>query len=197
MAFVQRSSSTATCSPSVSRESTISNGSSGRRKKPPSTTSRIIKRRGDAHKMYAAPPSEDGPKKQPATREEMIDFLRSGCKPKEKWRCAFIYARCWRLRGRRISHVCCCGPKYNIFASPRGTFSPLDADRLTTRALYISDHVLSFFLSFFLILFRNEQNWYRTRKVWLLVDRQQPDAVCGHRLRLERFSREARMDSVK
>ena len=150
MAFVQRSSSTATCSPSVSRESTISNGSSGRRKKPPSTTSWIIQRRGDAHKMYAAPPSEDGPKKQPATREEMIDFLRSGCKPKEKWRCAFIYARCWRLRGRRISHVCCCGPKYNIFASPRGTFSPLDADRLTTRALYISDHVLSFFLSFFL-----------------------------------------------
>ena len=151
MAFVQRSSSTATCSPSVSRESTISNGSSGRRKKPPSTTSRrIIKRRGDVHKMYAAPPSEDGPKKQPATREEMIDFLRSGCKPKEKWRCAFIYARCWRLRGRRISHVCCCDPKYNIFASPRGTFSPLDADRLTTRALYISDHVLSFFLSFFL-----------------------------------------------
>ncbi len=150
MAFVQRSSSTATCSPSVSRESTISNGSSGRRKKPPSTTSRIIKRRGDAHKMYAAPPSEDGPKKQPATREAMIDFLRSGCKPQEKWRCAFIYARCGRLRGRIISHVCCCGPKYNIFASPRGTFSPLDADRLTTRALYISDHVLSFFLSVFL-----------------------------------------------
>ena len=149
MAFVQRSSSTATCSPSVSRESTISNGSSGRRKKPPSTTSRrIIKRRGDVLKMYAAPPSEDGPKKQPATREEMIDFLRSGCKPKEKWRCACIYVRCWRLSGRRISHVCCCDPKYNIFAPPRGTFSPLDADRLTTQAIFLTTCFLSFFLCF-------------------------------------------------
>jgi hypothetical protein len=37
-------------------------------------------------KRNAAPPSEGGPKKPPASREEMIDFLRSGCKPKENWR---------------------------------------------------------------------------------------------------------------
>ena len=63
------------------RESTTM-GRLGRNAQP----SRITKRGEDAHKTNAAPPSEGGPKKQPASREEMIDFLRSGCKPKENWR---------------------------------------------------------------------------------------------------------------
>ena len=57
------------------------NGILGRNAQP----SRITKR-GEMQKRNAAPPSEGGPKKPPASREEMIDFLRSGCKPKENWR---------------------------------------------------------------------------------------------------------------
>ena len=45
-----------------------------------------ITKRGEMQKTNAAPPAEGGPKKPPASREEMIDFLRSGCKPKENWR---------------------------------------------------------------------------------------------------------------
>ena len=60
-----------------------------------------------------------------------------------------------------------CGPKYNITFASAASISPLDADRLTTRALYISDHVLSFFLSFFLSdSLRNEQIGTE-HEVWL------------------------------
>jgi glutamate--cysteine ligase len=58
--------------------------------KPSHDQSNGSKREGDNGRRQtiarAAPPTEGGPKKPPCSREDMIEFIRSGSKPKQNWR---------------------------------------------------------------------------------------------------------------
>lgn len=48
-------------------------------------------RRGYRAIVAASPPTEDAViAAEPLTKEDLVGYLASGCKPKEKWRCSFV-----------------------------------------------------------------------------------------------------------
>ena len=52
-------------------------------------------RRGRSVIVAASPPTEDAVVvTEPLTKKDLVDYLASGCKPKDKWRCHFnVYLR--------------------------------------------------------------------------------------------------------
>jgi len=65
--------------------------------KKPSPTQRIVTRGGRVI-VAASPPTEDAVVvTDPLTKQDLVDYLASGCKPREKWRCHFhvsLFASC-------------------------------------------------------------------------------------------------------
>lgn len=54
-------------------------------------SARTASRRGDRVIVAASPPTEDATvATEPLTKEDLVAYLASGCKPKEKWRLIFI-----------------------------------------------------------------------------------------------------------
>ena len=50
----------------------------------------VSSRRGRQVVVASSPPTEDvAVAAEPLTKEDLVEYLASGCKPKEKWRCVF------------------------------------------------------------------------------------------------------------
>jgi hypothetical protein len=65
---------------------------SGGKRRSASTHSCGSTNSGRLHVVAASPPTEDvAVGAEPLTKQDLVAYLASGCKPKEKWRCVFIY----------------------------------------------------------------------------------------------------------
>ena len=84
---------------------------SSRRDDAPLRNSGVAARHRRRATRVVAAVTEPGTVAAPLTKEDLVDYLRSGCKPKEQWRC---------VRGRRRSARRGLG----LFRPPREAFSP-------------------------------------------------------------------------